>query len=262
MLGAEQLFLRKILLTGAWDTVVITGYPGTGKTFFAEKFAEEISANFFYVQCTRFTENEIIEEINPRAFVSAKSNKNENAYQLGVVGKAALSATQTKTVLCIDEIDKAREETEIVLLDFLQNKRLFTQSFGKIEFDSNNLITIFTSNGQRDLNLATLRRVFRIEFKFLPFDIELSVLKKKVEELGLARIGSNFLNRLVQLANKLRSVNSPTSLYELVMFCKIASEADSKEEMKLAMLGCLHKVEEDKNLFGSSAVAEFFGLLK
>lgn len=142
--------------------MLLRGLPGAGKTSVAEAFALAANAQKFFFQCTPGTgKDEMVGQPNLAAVLK---NDSRRAIADGILIQAAKAAIGGENVvLIIDELDKASPDTDAYLLDFLQSRR--------VRDTNNNMLVIpadvhvwvfFTSNQDRDLSDALMRRVRRV----------------------------------------------------------------------------------------------------
>lgn len=148
----------------------LEGPPGAGKTFYAETYAKVVKdvydtdVEFIEYQCDATTgKNELFEDINISAAIR------HDADNVSIKGKLVRAIEEVnkgkKVILFIDEYDKAREETDAFLLQFLQSGKLNSNQFGdlgiKNEF-KNNLQVILSKNDFREELSGPLSRRLRI----------------------------------------------------------------------------------------------------
>ena len=103
----------------------LEGPPGAGKSFYAETYAKLVrdiykeEVTLIEYQCDATTgKNELYEDINISAAIK------RDADNVNIPGKLVSAINEVnkgkKVVLFIDEYDKAKEETDAFLLQFLQ----------------------------------------------------------------------------------------------------------------------------------------------
>ena len=155
------------------SAMMLEGIPGSGKTFFAEAFADAVDADTYFYQVNTETSIEnLIEDVNISAVI--KNNANEVTKD-GIVKRAFINSHIKKTVLILDEIDKCSSTVETFLLDALNSGRIST---GSEEYYANteNLYVFFTSNGTREISAAMRRRVRKVVLEKMPTSAFLKLL--------------------------------------------------------------------------------------
>ena len=83
-------------------------------------------------------------------------------------------------VLLIDELDRADEEFESFLLEVLSDWQITIPEIGTIRADEPPHV-VLTSNRTRELSDAVRRRCFYLWIDYPPFDIEVAIVRNKVE---------------------------------------------------------------------------------
>ena len=147
---------------GKIPAMLLRGLPGAGKTSVAEAFALAAGAAKFFYQCTPGTgKDEMIGQPNLAAVLK---NDAERAIADGVLIQAARAAINgDDVVLIIDEVDKASPETDAFLLDFLQSRRIRDTNNKMLVIPEDvKMWVFFTSNEERELSDALMRRVRRV----------------------------------------------------------------------------------------------------
>jgi MoxR-like ATPase len=114
------------------------------------------------------------------------------------------------TVLLIDEIDRADEEFEAFLLEFLSDFQVTIPELGTLVARTRP-VTILTSNRTRELSEAMKRRCLHLSLDYPTAEVELAIVRMKVPEAGEAL--SAQLVRLVQAMRGL-DLRKPPSVSE------------------------------------------------
>ena len=148
--------------------ICLEGPPGAGKTEFAKtyrKIANDIFNNVELVdyQCDATTgKTELFEDINISAAIRG------DADNVNIPGKLIEAIKKVnegkKVILFIDEYDKAREETDAFLLQFLQSGKINSTQHGDLEIKDEykeNLQVILCKNDMRENLSGPLSRRIR-----------------------------------------------------------------------------------------------------
>jgi len=89
------------------------------------------------------------------------------------------------TVLLVDEIDRADEEFEAFLLEFLADRQVTIPEIGTIEATAPPLV-VLTSNRSRELSEALKRRCLHLQIDYPGPETELEIVHLKVPEVAPA----------------------------------------------------------------------------
>lgn len=109
--------------------------------------------------------------------------------------------SESPTVLLIDEIDRADEEFEAFLLEFLSEYQVSIPEIGTLQARTLP-ITILTSNRTRELSEALKRRCLHLQIDYPEAGVELEIVRLKApglsEELG---------RKLVEMIHSIRTLD-------------------------------------------------------
>lgn len=150
--------------------ICLEGPPGAGKTEFAKTYTKLSNQMFdgnvelVDYQCDATTgKTELFEDINISAAIRG------DADNVNIPGKLVEAIKKVnagkKVVLFIDEYDKAREETDAFLLQFLQSGKINSTQHGDLEVKDeykSNLQVILCKNDMREELSGPLSRRIRI----------------------------------------------------------------------------------------------------
>ena len=145
--------------------LLIKGEPGTGKTKLAEEIASKLNTNLIKWNIKSTTkahqglyEYDAVSRLRDSQLGDLKVKKIENYIRKGVLWNAF--EAKEKPVLLIDEIDKADIEFPNDLLHELDAMEFFVYETSQNISAKQRPIVIITSNNEKDLPDAFLRRCF------------------------------------------------------------------------------------------------------
>ncbi len=162
--------------------LLIKGEPGTGKTELARQIAQGLGLNIieWNIKSTTKAQQGLYEfdAINRLRDSQLNSGNIDNLSKYVKKGKIWDSfESPKKTVLLIDEIDKADIEFPNDLLQEIDKMEFFVYETGENVKAKNRPIVIITSNNEKELPEAFLRRCFFHYIRFPDFE----TLKKIVQ---------------------------------------------------------------------------------
>ncbi len=174
--------------------LLVEGEPGCGKTELAKALAEGLGAELIRLQCYEGLDasKALYEWDYPRQLIairllegSAKPQEIEKEiysekYLLKrPLLKAATSMGDKPPVLLIDEVDRADEEFEALLLEFLPEFQITIPELGTIRA-SRKPIVILTSNRTREVGDGLRRRCLYLYLSYPERERELEIVRRKV----------------------------------------------------------------------------------
>lgn len=241
--------------------LLIEGEPGSGKTELGKVLAEGFGTELIRLQCYEglSAENVLYEWNYTKQILAVQANEGQIDDDGGssvfseeyLLERPLLSALtyegDVPPVLLIDEVDRADEEFEALLLEILSDFQVSIPEFGTVEATTPPIVVI-TSNRTRGLSDALKRRCLYLHLDPPAFEKERAIVHRKVPELDAA-----VATELCGVVGRLREeplVKQPGVAETLDWARAIAILRDGDTESLSApelenTLGCLLKAAED-----------------
>ncbi len=239
--------------------LLIKGEPGTGKTQLAEELAKHLDTEIisWHVKSSSkaqhgLYEYDTVSRLRDSQFGEEKVKDISNYIKKGPLWRAF--EAEKKVVLLIDEIDKADLEFPNDLLLELDKMEFFVYELQKKIQSKNRPIVIITSNNEKELPDAFLRRCF---FHYIKFPDENTL--KKIIEVHFPKIKSKMVNSALQKFFDVRNtpgLKKKPSTSELIDWLQLllsddidpSSLNDEKNSLP-SLYGALLKNEQDVEMF-------------
>ena len=190
----------------------LEGDPGVGKTALANAIATAMGATLFRLQCHEGLDaTHALYDWDFRKqmlYLRATGHEDVNADALEsglysrrfLLARPVLQALQTcPSVLLVDEIDRADDEFEALLLEALSTHSVTIPEIGNIRAETPPLV-ILTSNRTREVHDALKRRCLYHWLEHPSPEIELAILRRQLPQLSL-----EFSQEIVEVVQALRS---------------------------------------------------------
>lgn len=155
-----EFMLRDMASEIGLRVALLEGPPGCGKTSLTAEMARRLGGAYIYALLHSWTDaDELFVGVDVAAAVAGDA---AHVRQPGILAQAAEASQSGLVVVCLDEIDKAPDRVDGLLLDFLQYGRVPVAPGRQIQATLDNLVVCLTTNGQRELSEALLRRCRRV----------------------------------------------------------------------------------------------------
>ncbi len=244
--------------------LLIKGEPGTGTTRLAEELASSLDTELiqWHIKSTTkaqqgLYEYDAVSRLRDSQLGDEKVNDISNYIIKGKLWEAFESNKQP--VLLIDEIDKADIEFPNDLLLELDRMCFYVYELKKEVVAKRRPIIIITSNNEKELPSAFLRRCF---FHYIKFPNRHEMMK--IIDLHYPNIKQNMLVEALEVFFDLRNVEGlkkQPSTSELIDWLKLLIADDLAQEVLInktsniiPLLGALLKSEQDTSLLEKLAL--------
>ena len=239
--------------------LLVKGEPGTGKTLLAEAIAESMGTPLIHwpVKSTTRAQDglyvyDTVQRLYDARFGDGDVKDIRRYIKPGPLGRAF--ASTERSVILIDEVDKADLEFPNDLLHELDRMRYVVTETGDEIIAKERPVVIITSNNEKELPDAFLRRCV---FHFLDFpDAE---LMKRIIRVHHPKIDQKLVDQAVVSFYELREIprlRKRPSTSELIDWIAVLSHAGVGAERfakELPLLGVLLKKEQDVETMNAAA---------
>lgn len=232
--------------------LLVKGEPGTGKTLLARSIAQSLGMELlrWNIKSTSKAQEglyhyDVVQRLNDSRFHDKNISDIRQYIKLGPMGQAFKSEKQV--VLLIDEIDKADLEFPNDLLNELDEMAFFIPELSEEIKAKHRPVVIITSNAEKELPDAFLRRCLFHYIDFPDTDLMKEILFVHFPDLK-EKILSNALKQFYWLRT-LPDLKKPPSTSELIDWIFVLLKAGvSEEDLKagLPFLTTLIKKEVDE----------------
>ena len=240
--------------------LLVKGEPGTGKTELARQIAENLGVDIFEWNIKSTTraqqglyEYDAVSRLRDSQLGDAKIKNISNYIRKGKIWEAFES--KNKCVLLIDEIDKADIEFPNDLLQELDRMDFYVYETGQTIKAKTRPIIIITSNNEKELPDAFLRRCFFHYIKFPDSDT-----LGKIIEVHFPKIKKSLLEKALVKFFEIREtpgLKKKPSTSEALDWLKLLLAEDinpldlnnDRKDLLPKLHGALLKNEQDVHLF-------------
>ena len=241
--------------------LLIKGEPGTGKTKLAEEIALKFNTDLIKWNVKSTTkahqglyEYDAVSRLRDSQLGNDKVNDVANYIKKGVLWNAFI--TKKKPVLLIDEIDKADIAFPNDLLQELDTMEFFVYETGEFIKAKQRPIVIITSNNEKDLPDAFLRRCFFHYINFPDVNTLEQIVKVHYPDIKKKLVNAS-INSFLSVRDT-AGIKKKPSTSELLDWLKLilADDIDAQDLVKKnnknilpPLYGALLKNEADVELF-------------
>ena len=240
--------------------ILVKGEPGTGKTQLAIEVAEALGRPLYewHIKSTTKAQQgmydyDAVARLRDSQLGDNRVHDIENYIVRGKVWDAFDSEVQP--VLLIDEIDKADIEFPNDLLQELDRMEFFVYETGEMIAAKQRPIVVITSNNEKELPDAFLRRCF---FHFISFPDKTTM--EKIVEVHYPDIRKNLIQEALEVFFEVREIpglKKKPSTSELIDWLKLLMADDITDEILKSrdpnnaippLYGALLKNEQDVHM--------------
>jgi len=235
--------------------LLIRGEPGTGKTMLAHSIARGLGKKLIVWNIKSTTKAQeglyvydTVQRLNNSRFGDKNVSDIKQYIKLGKLGQAF--AAREQVVLLIDEVDKADIEFPNDLLNEIDEMSFYIPETDETITAVNRPITIITSNAEKELPDAFLRRCI---FHFIEFPTP--QLMEKIIEVHFPNLKRNLLEEAMKSFYGLRQIDDlrkKPSTSELVDWIRVLIASDTPADVvskEIPFAGALLKKEVDYDYF-------------
>jgi MoxR-like ATPase len=243
--------------------LLVRGEPGTGKTLLAENLASALGLTLirWHVKSTTKARDglyvyDTVARLHDSRFGGVDGDVRDIAKYIKLGALGAALAAPSRVVLLIDEIDKADLEFPNDLLHELDAMRFRIDETGKEIAAIERPIVVITSNNEKELPDAFLRRCVFHYIQFPSRELMTEIVRVHHPDIT-DRVLDNALEVFFGLraTARLRKKPSTSELIDWICALKKAGVDLARVSGGIPFLGTLLKTEQDIELVGKRAKA-------
>ncbi|MBN2462297.1 MAG: MoxR family ATPase [Dehalococcoidia bacterium] len=235
--------------------LLVRGEPGTGKTLLAHSIAKDLDKRLIIWNIKSTTKAQeglyvydTVQRLNDSRFGDKDISDIRQYIKLGKLGEAF--TFKEEVVLLIDEVDKADLEFPNDLLNELDEMSFYIPETGETIVAAHRPIVIITSNAEKELPDAFLRRCI---FHYIEFPDP--TLMEEIVKVHFSDIRDNLLRQALATFYSLRKIDDfrkKPSTSELIDWIRVLIASGTPDEViptEIPFAGTLLKKETDFAFF-------------
>ncbi len=251
--ASEQLMSAVNIAMALEKPLLIKGEPGTGKTMLAQAVSNALNRRLIIWNIKSTTKAQdglyvydVVQRLYDSQFGGADVSDIKRYVKLGKLGEAFSAEAQEDIILLIDEIDKADIEFPNDLLWELDRMEFHIPETGETITAKKRPVVIITSNAEKELPDAFLRRCV---FHYIEFPSQ--ELMAEIVRVHFPNLEQNVLNAALAAFYRIRQLPAlqkkpaTSELVDWIRALTLSGIAPERIEQDLPFAGVLLKKNED-----------------